>query len=250
MSESNPHADVQTQAHTIARSIGALDYLDSKVKEIGRQLAETPGLPEFIHMPEGGFPTKYAVRVWTPRDSVRRNVSRKDLKLRFPHAYRAVMTETKPEKPYHVRLDAKKGGVKATEWAALKAEGAGAQEQVLRERYGALEWQPDVMLRVLRLLRVQRAEHEVKLEQRKDALIAFVCDHELPLILPGATDGKIVLRENPVKVAIDYDALEARFPDAAALISRTPMRGTPRVMFRKYEEGFDPEGDAEAWEGE
>lgn len=248
MSEFIP--EVHAQAHRIARAVGALDYLDAKVKEIGRQLAETPGLPEFIHMPEGGLPTRYDVRVWTPRDSVRRNVTRKDLKLKFPHAYRAVATETRPVKPYYVRLDAKKGGVKAAEWADLKAEGAAAQEQVLRERYGALDWRPDVMLRVLRGLRVEAAERKERVERRKDALITFVCDHELPLNIPGVGDGKIVLRENPVKVSIDYDRLEAEFPAAASLISRTPMRGTPRVMFRKHEDGFDPEGDAEAWEGE
>jgi hypothetical protein len=241
---------VQDQAHHIARALGALEYLDGKVKEIGRTLAETPDLPEFIHMPEGGFPTRYDVRVWTPRDSVRRNVSRKDLKLRFPHAFRAVTTEVKPEKPYHVRLDAKKGAVKAAEWAALKAEGAGIQEVRLRELYGALEWRPDVMLRVLRELRVERDTRTAKVDARKDALIAFVCEHELPLIIPGAGDGKIVLRENPVRVQVDYDRLEADHPEAAALITRTAMRGTPRVMFRKHTEGFDPEGDAEPWEGE
>lgn len=243
-------AAVLERATGIAKSIGAIDYLDGRAKEIGRLLAERDTLPERINVREKGRRglVPYTVRRWTVNPGVRRHVNTTKLKADYPHAYRVVVTETDPERVYQVRLDASRGGVKSTEWAALKESGAAVWQAQLQEKYEGAQWGTSTYLDALHFLRATLSAHKEKLEQRKDELVAFVVEHELPLAVPGHADGRVVLRENGKRKQVDYDLLEKRFPDAATLITRTAQPGGVRIGFYEYVPDTE-EGDEEEVRG-
>lgn len=233
--------EVRTRAENIAIGMGGVEYLDLMSKTIGASYADKELPPEFAVMNPHGRLIRLRTRVWTPRGE-RRNISRNALRQRFPHAYNACVKTSPPDHPYHVRLDAP-GREKSQHWAGLKAAGAASWEMALRDRFGTGEWETVQALRHLYDLRADRKRLEESVDQQKRELILFITDNELPLTTKVTTDGQVVLRENAPKVSVNYDLLELRYPAAAALITRTPLSETPRLVIQEIKD--DDPGERE-----
>jgi hypothetical protein len=234
---------LRDRARVIVKSMGSLEYIDNQAKTIASQLAEREHLPSSFHTKIGNQLVECRVTRWTPKNSQRRNISKKDLKQRFPLAYAAAVTESEPANPYQLRFESVGRGA-SKEWAAIKAEGASMWETQLRAKYSASTWTPVDRLRVLKELRDMVKTGTAQLETRKEEFIDFVTANHLPLILLGESDGRAVLRESPMKTTVDYDILECDFPQAAALITRTRMIGSPRIVITQLAEEVEDD-DAE-----
>lgn len=243
-------SQVLDKATRIAKSIGGIDYMEDRSKEIGALLAERASLPERITIrePNRGM-VAYTVKRWEVKPSRRRYVSATKLKAQFPHAYRAVVTSTNPDRVYQLRLDGPRVGKKSEEWAALKAVGASNSQEFFEGKFDGATWGPDTYLKALHMLRTNTAASKARLEASKDELTEFIVDHELPLIVPGLRDGRVTLRENGPKLKIDYDMLEQRFPNAAKLlVTTTTQPGGTRVMLKEFVPDDDNEtGDEDEW---
>lgn len=235
-------------AHAIARREGGVTYMEEKAKEVSGHLMNREVIPETVLIHEGSKLQPYRVTRTYPKAAVRRTVDKKILKRMYPHAYQAVVSITKPEKPYQLRLEAVFGGKPSKEWTEEKANGADHWARVLQERYSALQW-TDVALqtRVLLELRRDARDQRNRAGAERQTLVDFVTEHELPLIIRGFGDGRLVLRENGPRTSINYDQLEKEFPAAATLITRSTTPGVPQIRFDipKVEEGDD--SDDSGW---
>lgn len=236
-------------AHAIARRMGGVDYLKAKARTVSDILLSREHVPAQLSVKEGAALQPYRITRTYPREWVRRTVKVADLKRVYPSAYKAAVTVSKPEQPYQLRLECEFGGRPSKEWAEEKTVGQENWTAVLAQRYGVLEWdRVDIQSRVLFELRRDIRDQEKRIAAERAALAGFITDHELPLRLRGFGDGRLVLRENPLRQQVDYDLLERQFPAAASLIRRTTMPGTPLITFRKILP--DPEeGGEESAEG-
>jgi hypothetical protein len=247
MAFTRPNDPVTVQAlemaHAIARREGGVAYIESKAKEVSGHLVSREVIPERVMVREGSKLQPYRVTRTYPRAAVRRTVDKATLKRVYPHAYQAVVTVTKPEKPYQLRLEAVFGGKAAKEWSEEKATGADHWARLLQERYGELSWE-DVSLqtRVLLELRRDAADQKDRAGAERQALIDFITANELPLVIRSLGDGRIVLRENGLRTSVNYDLLEREFPAAATLIKRNTTPGVPQIRFDKPKDDLE-EGD-------
>lgn len=219
-------------AADIAQRIGIEETLTARSREIAAGLLAEPSLPTTVNIREAGQIQQYTVRRQPISAFERKSIKTADLKRRYPAAYAAAVTITPPDHPFHVRLDTLRHGKAATEWAAFKAEGAAKIGAQLTQRFGGVDWSSrTARLTVLHEVRAWKRRTTGRIESEKQALIRFVTDNELPLIIPGHTDGKLELRLNQPKVSVDYDLLAAKFPSAATLIRRTPVAESVRLVF-------------------
>lgn len=256
--ERNHTPDVVTaleMAHAIARRMGGVDYLKDRAKMVSNILMSRETVPDRITVSQGRESQLYRITRLYPKPYVRRTVKVTDLQRIYPSAYRAAVTVSKPEKPYQLRLEAEFGGRVADEWAKEKAAGKANWESLLEQRYGQLVWdRVDTQTRALFELRRDAKSLDDRVTDDRAALTQFIIEHELPATMRGFGDGRLVLRENPMKTSVDYDVLERQFPAAASLIKRTTFPGTPQLRFDKItpdpEEGDDSDDSARGiWKG-
>lgn len=242
-----------TQARDLARLIGADDYLKDQAKAISATLLARPTLPSHITRRQGSTWQRQEIKRVVTRPSVMRTLPAKQreiMRKSHPQAWAAAVRITTPEHPFHVRLDAAKAGQRSVEWNTIKAASAQEQRAVLEGRFGDRDWsQPGVQAQTLFELRELRRGTETKVSEAKVALSRFVIDHELPLIIPGYEDGKLVTRETSPGYAVDYDLLELRFPAAAKLVNRSAVSGSERIDFRLFVPTVEEPDDSDdsAW---
>lgn len=243
------------RARSLARLTGGEGYLKLQAKTISDDLLARQKLPETVERWEQGKRETFTMRrVSIPAGVQRRLVAknRETLRRNYPKAYEAVVTESAPEHAYSARLDPIKSGRASAEWNGYKAEGVEEWTASLAKRFGDREWSvTSVRAATLLELKQLRLAQERRIDKARVELVDFVIENELPLIIPGLGDGRVVLRENGPSFSIDYDRLEKEFPGAAVLITRNSVRGSMRIDFRKPrpvsnvdEEGYDDSDDS------
>lgn len=224
------------RAKELARLMGGHDYVSASAKTISDDLLALTKLPPKITRGTATQRTNYELRRVTVRPSVRRSLPKarlEALQRNFPGAYRAAVQLSPPEQPYHIRLDAA-GVRKSQEWAALKSEGHAEWVGTLTKQFGLRQWTPVTQAEILFELKEIDSGLKHKIDIAKDDLMEFVVSNDLPLIIPGLGDGRLVLRENRPKIKVDYDLLEERFPQAATLINRAEAAGYERIDFAAW----------------
>jgi hypothetical protein len=241
-------SEAVSRAHELARRMGGVDYLLAKAREISDELIAADVLPDHIVLTGAGAVQRYRVVRTHPAPAVRRSVRRADLKRRYPQAYAHVVTLSAPDKPYQVRLDPARPGKPAREWAAGRTVGATMWAVELEHRYGGLSWNShSLAARVLFELRQEARKQADRVTAAKDELIQFVTGNDLPLIIAGESDGHLALRENGPCTAVDYDLLETAYPQAATLIKRVTVPGTPQIRFGKILDDDSEESARGIW---
>ena len=236
------------RARSLARLIGGQDYLQLQAKSISDALLARPSLPKHITKRENSQWVQHNLRRTEVKPSEQRRLpakQREKLRTQYPAAYRAAVTEKKPEHAHQVRLDAVKTGTKSGEWARYKGEGVAEWKGKLEQRFGSLSWSPIDQANALFDLRTLRRAEEGRVEAARAELAEFVISNELPLIVPGLEDGQLVLRENPMSYEINYDLLEERFPQAAVLINRTAVKGSVRIDFAVWQPTAEDPDDSD-----
>jgi len=218
-------------AESLARLIGGQDYLDARYTELTDSLIKAERLPPKIM--RGG--KRYDVRRASVAGYTVRRLpvkARETLEREYPAAYRAAVKVSPPERSHHVRLDAGRPGQRSDEWAAHKAAGAARWSEDLAERFGKRDWS-SVLVRTSTALELKelRSGHGKAVDTAKAELTEFIVTRELPLLIPGYRDGKIVTRANGMKYAVDYDVLEQSFPEAARFITRSQVPERTRLDF-------------------
>jgi hypothetical protein len=233
-------------AHALARKMGGKEYLTAKAKMVADNLMSRDTIPPHVTVRENGALQTYRIARIYPRPTHRRAVDKAVLKRMYPSAYQAAVTVSAPDRPYQLRLDPEFPGKKSQEWSTERSLGADNWAAVLEQRYGALEWNRlDTQTRVLYELRRDARAQDARIEAARAELILFVTDNQLPLVVRGLGDGRLVLRENPPLVRVDYDVLETQFPAAASLIKRFTTPGTPQIRFLKPKSEDDEEDDSD-----
>lgn len=224
------------RAKDLARLMGGSDYLQASAKTMSDDLLALNHLPGKITRGTATQRTNHELRRVTVKPTVKRSLPkarREAMERKYPGAYRAAVTVTPPEQPYHVRLDG--GGRGASqEWAALRSEGHALWVSTLTERFGLRQWTPVTQAEILFELRELRRGVEHQISSGKAELMEFVLGNGLPLTVPGLLDGKLVLRANQPVTKVDFDLLEQRFPEAAVLINRSDVAGYERIDFAQW----------------
>ena len=224
------------RAKDLARLSGGQDYIKASAKTISDDLLALSNLPAKITRGAATQRTNYELRRVIVKPSVRRSLPkarREQLERNYPGAYQAAVRSTPPETPYHVRLDANK--VRASqEWATAKSEGHALWVSKLTAQFGLRQWTPVTQAEILFELKELARSQGAAIDKAKDELMEFVLANELPLVIPGLLDGKLVLRANAPKIEVDYDLLEQRFPQAATLINRAESAGYERIDFAAW----------------
>jgi hypothetical protein len=222
------------RAESLARLIGGQEYLDARYTELTQSLLDAERLPERIVRGDRRYDIR---RVPVAGYTVRRlpAKARQTLERAHPAAWEAAVRVSPPERSHHIRLDAGRPGLQSTEWRAHKDAGAARWSADLEQRFGARDWSRATVRATTALeLRQLRGEHGKTVDKAKIELAEFVVARELPLIIPGYRDGKIVARRNPDTYVVDYDLLEQRFPEAARLITRSTVPERMRLDFVEW----------------
>lgn len=242
-----------SRARDLAHLIGADDWLKEQSREISLGLLARPVLPGHITRRDGSKWQRHELRRITVKPGTMRTLPAKQreiMRTTYPDAFEAAVTVTRPEHPYHVRLDAAKGFRRSTEWNVLKAAGADEWKAKLAERFGDRDWsQPMVQAETLYELRNLRRGVEEKAKRAKVELSEFVITQDLPLVIPAFEDGSLVTRRTDNSYAVDYDLLERRFPQAATLVNRSAVKGSERIDFRVWTPNDEEPDDSDdsAW---
>lgn len=236
-------AQAQELARKIALVDGGLEHVQKARDQIHDELKSRESVPEITTVWSGRNKTQYRSKIVTVRPITRYTVRPTEVRQRFPLAYEAARKITPPTYAYQVRLE-KAGRGKSREWEAMRAEGAAKAEEVLRGRFGMLDWNIGTKMAVLKQLDLDIAEREQRTKTIRQEFVLFVTDNELPLTLPMTDDGRVRLQENRPTETLDLEILR-RYPGAAELIRPYETKGYTYVQFREIKVVADPDEEDE-----
>jgi len=231
------------QAQDLARKIAVVDGGAAHVKEaldaLHDELKARSEVPEITTVWSGRNRIQFKSKIITVPSRTGYTARPTEVRQRFPLAYQAAVKVSAPKYPYQVRLE-KSGRGKSAEWQAVRAEGAAQAAGVLTARFGGLDWNIGTKMAVLKQLRLDVRQRELRMETIRQEFATFVRENGLPLTVPMLGDGRVRLQANSPTETLDLDVLRG-YPEAAELIRAYEIKGYSFVDFREIK--VDPEDE-------
>lgn len=243
--------DLYANALYVKRNAGRLKLLDRTTKDLTKRLCDLPvaddAFPDLLLVTPSSRSLR-RVRRRTVAGGSFRTLDHDGLRTAYPQLYARSVRSVEPNKRFSLYF-----GQRDALWQRAATDGHEDERARWEMRCAFTDWNnPAEVSRILFELReAKRAaeQRDERLRMDLSADLEYVGLRERTELRSPDQAAKIDARLSRDRQEIDWALLESR-PEAHPFIGSRPVAGYTTIVFEEDVPAFDPEGDAEPFEGE